>query len=193
MIQGLTKENIEAVINLHEKVLGDTLNSRIGSWFIKRLYLITTNSVDNGFCYIAIEDNEVVGFISFCFDHAKLEKEIMNSLNLAEKTAVAILLLSRPWLLPALIRQQAFAKYLKNNFIQPYASILTLGVSPKAQGRGFGGQLLDKAKEAIRDRSGKELFVDTEEKNIKAAAFYQKNNFQQVAVKCGNIIFKFPF
>lgn len=74
MIQKLTKNEIESVIDLHLRVLGNTLNSRVGPWFLKKLYGVIEGSIDNGYCFIYIESHEIIGFISFCLDREQLEK-----------------------------------------------------------------------------------------------------------------------
>ena len=190
MIQRLTDATAELVVELHKKVLGHTLNAQMGSGFLRRLYVATNNSTDNGFCYIFMDENRVLGFISFCLDHARLETEIMGSLRFKEKAMIFRSLLCRPWLLPALLRQQLFSKYVGRHYSQPYTTILTLGVSPDAHWRGIGRQLVDAARETVRRRGAGELFVDTEETNTQAALFYRKYGFRQVAVKYGNIVLK---
>lgn len=190
MIQRLTESTIGSVVELHRRVLGHTLNAQIGSDFLRRLYVATNSSIDNGFCYIFMDENRVLGFISFCLDHARLETEIMGSLRFKEKAMIFRSLLCRPWLLPVLLRQQLFSKYVGRHYSQPYATILTLGVSPDAQGRGIGRKLVDVAREAVRRRGAEELFVDTEETNVQAALFYRNYGFQQVAAKYGNIVLR---
>jgi len=191
MIQKLTPDLIESTARLHREVLVGTLNSRAGLWFVKRLYAGMVSFSDNGYCFVAVENTSVVGFISFGLDRSKLDAQIMASLGSAEKVRVGLSLVFRPWLLPALIRQRLFSRYLRTK-VRPGPFILTLGVSPIMQGHGVGKRLVDWAKDEVRSAGFTELFVDTEVENTGAVAFYKKIGFQYVATVQGNIILSCP-
>lgn len=190
MIEKFTMNRAREIIDMHRKVLGHTLNSRIGPWFLEKLYQAAGTSIDNGFCYISTEEGSVTGFISFCLDQEDLERNILGRLSLRDRARIGIFFLSHPERIPDFFRQRNFAKFLKRSFKRPYASILTLGVSPEIQHQGIGRQLVGKAKEVAKSQGVKDLFVDTEETNTGAISFYKKNNFEQAASAYGNIVLR---
>ena len=190
MIQRCTAEYLDDVVTLHKEVLGHTLNSRIGTWFLRKLYLQTVLSSENGICYIFKEDSKILGFISLCRDHHRLDREIRESLSFQDKYRTGLTILAHPSLWAGLVRQLLFSRYLRTTYPGLYPLILTLGVAKNQQGQGVGSLLIQKAVEVSREWGVRELFVDTEVTNAAAITTYQKNGFQRVSVQYGNILLK---
>jgi len=122
-------------------------------------------------------------------DHALLESEIRKSITPREKWRIFSKIFTRPALWGWFIRQLLFSRYLNTSFPNPYTTILTLGVSPDAQGRGVGKSLIDAVKQEIDEQ--RTLYVDTEAHNISALVFYEKSSFQKVTTRYGNVILKY--
>ncbi len=188
MIESLDDARISDVVALHQQVLGHTLNSRLGRWFLLKLYRQTVLSRQNGFCYIYTNESEIVGFISFCRDHHRLESEIRRSLSFRDWMRVVVTLLAHPSWWPSFIRQLLFSRFLVSRYPAQYSMILTLGVAPDQQGKGVGSQLIQKAIKVIAALGVQDFFVDTEVTNTAAIETYKKNLFSMVGIKYGNVI-----
>ncbi len=191
MIELLDDTRIPEVVTLHQQVLSHTLNSRIGPWFLQKLYQQTLLSRQNGICYIYTESTRVLGFISFCRDHHRLEREIRSSLTLSDLLRVATALVLHLSWWPSLIRQLLFSRFLGLRHPGQYSLILTLGVAPNQQGKGIGSQLIQKAVAAMTSLGVRDFFVDTEATNTGAIETYEKNGFELVDEKYGNIILRY--
>ncbi|MFH1456496.1 MAG: GNAT family N-acetyltransferase [Patescibacteria group bacterium] len=188
MIIPLTEEYIDRVVILHKKVLGHTLNSKIGSWFLKKLYYQTLNNKKNGFGFVYIENKQILGFISFCIDQKKLSRQIKQNISFYEKIKILTFLITHPNLLNKFIKNILFENFLTTNFQKPYSTILTIGVHPNTQGKGIGKQLIIKCQEVLKNNNVNTLYVDTEITNKNAIKFYKKIGFKEIKEKLGNVI-----
>ena len=57
------------------------------------------------------------------------------------------------------------------------AEVLNLAVAPRARRRGLGGKLLDAGLGIIRERGGREVFLEVRESNAPAIALYSSRGF----------------
>ena len=57
------------------------------------------------------------------------------------------------------------------------AEVLNLAVAPRARRRGLGGRLLDAGLGMIRERGGREVFLEVRESNAPAIALYSSRGF----------------
>ncbi|MFH1457245.1 MAG: GNAT family N-acetyltransferase [Patescibacteria group bacterium] len=190
MIIPLTENKIQEVVALHQKVLGHTLNSRIGSWFLKKLYMQTIKAENNGFGFIYMENNKVLGFISFCIDQEKLSNKIKQSISFKNKLKLFSFLIFHPNLINKFIKNIFFGNFIKNNFKKPYTIILTIGVHSNTRGKGIGKKLINKCQEVLKNKNINTIYVDTEITNKIAIKFYQKIGFQIIKKKFNNVILK---
>ncbi|MDP3970715.1 MAG: GNAT family N-acetyltransferase [bacterium] len=191
MVLPLKKESISKVVDLHKQVLGHTLNARIGSWFLEKLYEETMLAKENGRCFVSFEDEKVVGFVSICLDYEALSSRIMSSLTLVQKIKVSIFMGSHFWLIPDFFKKQLFSRYIKANMPQPYPMVLTIGVDSNQQGNGIGKQLMHEVKTSFRKHNLTEFYLDTEETNEQAIGFYKKIGFDEIARKYGNVVLQY--
>lgn len=180
--------HISEVVQLHSTVLGYTLNAKIGTWFLKKLYHTTITANNNGTGFVYIEDNKVLGFVTLCSDYEQLNASIMSSISFPEKMKLGWYFLTHFWTVPTLIKRQLFSRYIARNLPQPYPSILTLGVAEHQQGKGIGKQLMEHVKQHYAASNVRNYYLDTEISNDAALQFYQKLGFREIANVYGNVI-----
>jgi [ribosomal protein S18]-alanine N-acetyltransferase len=65
------------------------------------------------------------------------------------------------------------------------AEILSVAVSPKCQGRGYGRRLLEAHLGALAAHGARTVFLEVEEGNTPALALYQRFGFRQVGSRPG--------
>lgn len=102
-------------------------------------------------------------------------------------------LLKRQWLkfaaaaLPAVIKNPLIIPRLLMALNHPgqnpegceVAGLYSIGISPKAQGQGWGGRLVAEFLKAARDKGCRRVFLTTDQdRNEKVNAFYRKNGFK---------------
>ncbi|WP_156822448.1 ribosomal protein S18-alanine N-acetyltransferase [Demetria terragena] len=65
------------------------------------------------------------------------------------------------------------------------ADIMTIGVSPRAQGQGLGGQLLRWMVERAVEDGAIALILEVRESNEAARTLYEHNGFERISVRRG--------
>lgn len=190
MIVPLTEEHLTATIALHRQVLGDTLNASVGTWFLTKLYQQLLKYQPNSFCFVYLQDKQVLGFISGCSDYTTLNTQMMASLSLTDKLHLGVFFICHPWKITALLHQLRFGNYLKRILPQPNSYILTLGVAAHTQGQGIGRQLMNYVKNTLLTAHQPSLYLDTKTTNTQALRFYQKNGFTVIGEQYGNTLLR---
>ena len=67
--------------------------------------------------------------------------------------------------------------------LPPDADVQTIAVSPAAQGRGVGGQLLEELIDQARSQSCTQLVLEVRSDNEAALAMYAKRGFEQLSTR----------
>lgn len=63
------------------------------------------------------------------------------------------------------------------------ADIMTIGVAPRAQGRGLGARILDELEERARCRGASGALLEVRADNAAALALYERHGWRQVHVR----------
>jgi len=130
----------------------------------------------------------VEGFISLTQNRSEINNRVNQFLGFAEKLRLTLFVLLHPRTINELYNKIRLDHYIAKNYKDTYPSILTLGVSPKSQGRGIGRTLILRADKYFKEQGLSEYFVDTELENKGAIQFYLKLGFRPIATIAGNII-----
>lgn len=77
--------------------------------------------------------------------------------------------------------QQAVCGYVIAAVVAGEAEVLNLAVAPDARRRGLGGRLLDAGLGAVRERGGREVFLEVRASNSSALALYTSRGFAALA------------
>lgn len=184
-ITQLTTTDVPSLVQLHQQVLGDTLNARIGRWFLTYLYEQLLAQPDIANVLVAKSDNTVVGFISATINYAQLSKILMAQLSIQQKSKIIIFLFTHPKSLVEFYKQRRFGQYIQHHLPSPLPYVLTLGVDANQQGKGVGRLLMDAivAQQSI-------LYLDTKSNNAVALRFYERYGFRELDRKFGNVLLK---
>ena len=188
MILKAKHKDLNKIVEIHLDVLVNTFSSRVGREFLFGLY---KNLLDNPkSCRVAVfkKNGNVGGFISSSTHFGKLNKILKYSTYPKDLSRIAAYLLRNPTDLNSFLKRLKFNNYLSNNVFQPY--ILTLCVSKENQGRGVGSLLIKNTENYYKRKGETFLYVDTEEKNIRAIGFYKKTGFKPFKNHLGNKILR---
>ncbi len=172
MITVCRAENSELaeIVKLHQAVLGHTINSRIGDWFLLKLYqavLADPSSV----LLKAVDGSQIVGLASATKDLADLNKKIKKQYNFQDYCRIALFFLLHPLAVRQFGQSILLHRYLAT-LAQPYPTILTIGVNPNCQGQGVGSKLMQNINSFFV--GSKSFFADTEEPTLKLIIFIRK-------------------
>lgn len=191
MVIPLTQEHLSAVVALHQRVLGHTLNARVGRNFLYKLYQATITHRPNGAGFVVTDDQHtIIGFITCCLDHQALQQYIMTCLGWRDYAQLLWFFFCHPWFIGTVLRRQGFDQYLLRHFPQPLSMVLTLGVDPHHQGKGLGRKLIAAVDTYMRQQQCTSYYLDTEVTNQTALHFYHTIGFMTVAQCYGNVIMR---
>lgn len=188
MISEAKQENLSRIAVIHQAVLKTTFTSQVGKLFISRLYKFLLDNEPLSEVFIAEKAVEVEGFISLTQNRLEINNRVNQFLGFAEKLRLTLFVLLHPRTINELYNKIRFDCYIAKNYKDTYPSILTLGVSPKYQGRGIGRTLILRADKYFKEQGFSKYFVDTEMGNKSAVQFYLKLGFRPVTTISRNII-----
>lgn len=188
MISKANTKNLYKIVEIHKEVLNNTLTSKTGKPFILSLYKLLLKNRPRSEVLIYKDTRKVLGFIGLTRDRLGLNAVVSSELGFRQKIDLAIFLLLHPVLIGKLYDKLALDRFLAKNYKEGFPSILTLGVSPGAQGGGIGRKLIGKADKFFEEAGFLKYFVDTEESNNGALKFYNKLGFRRVATVARNVI-----
>jgi ribosomal protein S18 acetylase RimI-like enzyme len=186
MVAPLTEQLVKPVVQLHRHVLGDTVNAQVGEWFLTYLYRQLLHLPRLAKAWVAVEDDQVVGFVSLATDYQALSTTLMQQLSFVSKIRAGLFFLVHPKLAWQFLQQRRFGNYLKTAVPAHSAYVLTLGVATNQQGKGVGRLLMDAATRQLADRYP--IYLDTKVDNHQAIRFYERYGFQIIDSKLGNVL-----
>lgn len=166
------KEEVHAISDIHLKAFDGFFLSELGSEFLSTYYN-TVRENNRGVLLGCFEDNKLLGFCAATTLSEGFNKHLVKSNFFSFSKIGLFLLFSRP---KALLR-------LLKNFTKSdpsvsddghYAELLSIGVSPTAQGKGVGKKLLMALEEYLNEMNVTKLSLTTDfYDNEKTLNFYK--------------------
>lgn len=149
--------------------------SSLGEDFVISLYEAIAED-ENSFGLVAAEDDKVLGFVAFSSNLSKLYKHVA----LKKGFRFAFILARR------MLSFRVFKKVIDNILYPskmkraglPAAELLSIVVSPRAQGKGLAKQLVEKGLQECRARNIDKVKVLVSADNEPANKLYKKCGFQ---------------
>lgn len=187
-IVSLSNQDIPTVVRLHRKVLGDTVNARVGEWFLQYLYSQLLQLPNLATVLIAKDEDQIVGFISAAKDYRLLSGQLMAALSIKQKMIIGWFLITHPTLWLAFLQQRMFGSYVQRHLPDPLSYILTFGVNTNQQGKGVGRLLMDAMVTELQAPTNQAIYLDTKKSNAAAIHFYERYGFQIVQRFAGNVL-----
>lgn len=126
------------------------------------------------FCFVAEEDNRVIGYILSTPDTQAQEKDYAERMIPLIKEKIS----------PSDPNYGIFT-YVENtreiigDFMDEYPAHLHINLTGLCQGKGIGSKLMKKMEENLRDHGVKGVFLGVHERNEAAIGFYKKNNYKE--------------
>ena len=166
------KEEVHAISDIHLKAFDGFFLSELGSDFLSTYY-DSVRENDRGVLLGCFEDKKLLGFCAATTLSEGFNKYLVKSNFFSFAKIGFFLLFTRP---KALLR-------LLKNFTKSdpsvsddgcYAELLSIGVSPSAQGKGVGKKLLMALEESLNDKNVSQLSLTTDfYNNEKTLNFYK--------------------
>ncbi|MDD4592842.1 MAG: GNAT family N-acetyltransferase [Parabacteroides sp.] len=171
-VKSISNDLIENITKLHQEAFDGFFLSELGSDFLSTYY-DSVRENDRGVLLGCFEDKKLLGFCAATTLSEGFNKYLVKSNFFSFAKIGFFLLFTRP---KALLR-------LLKNFTKSdpsvsddgrYAELLSIGVSPSAQGKGVGKKLLMALEESLNDKNVSQLSLTTDfYDNEKTLNFYK--------------------
>ena len=168
---------IPRIAKLHIKAFPNFFLTQLGPRFLMTLYQGYLEDSDSGILIAEDCDHHLLGFLAYSFNYSRFYKGLM-------KTHLATFAFCSAG---AAIKHPSFVKRLLGAFKksdgvkrkEKYAELASIGVNPKAEGRGIGSKLIDELKRITDFNTYAYISLETDADNNEwANKFYQKNGFK---------------
>ena len=166
------KEEVHAISDIHLEAFEGFFLSELGSEFLSTYYN-TVRENDRGVLLGCFEDNKLLGFCAATSLSEGFNKYLVKSNFFSFSKIGFFLLFTRPRALLRLLKNFTKSDPSVSDNGQ-YAELLSIGVSPIAQGKGVGKKLLIALEESLNDRNVSQLSLTTDfYDNEKTLNFYK--------------------
>jgi len=165
----------KAIAKLHIEGINEGFISSLGIDFVTALYEALAQS-RSSFGFAAEEENSILGFIAFTSNLNKLYKSVV----LKKGWLFALLLAGRMFSLQQIkkVFETLFYPSRVKKMDLPSAELLSIVIAPQSQGKGLGGQLLQKGLAECAKRGIEKVKVLVGADNKPANKLYLKCGFE---------------
>jgi len=175
MIIPLSKDHSSKVAELHISGIPTGFISSLGINFVTNLYIAISED-PNSFAFVSIEDDEVLGFVTFSNNLGSLYKYVI-----MKKSFVFL-----PKIVISILRSHSLFNVLSNllypskmaNMNLPDAELLSIVVAKEGLGKGLGRQLIGVGFNECRKQNIDKVKVLVAADNVAANKMYKKSGFQ---------------
>jgi len=170
IIELAKKEDCFEIAKIHLKQIGKGFLNQLGIEFLKVFYEEIANS-RNTFLIVAKENDNIIGFISGCFDLKKFYKSFIKK-NFFK---IFFILVKKIFIIKKAFETAKYSKKEKSNL--PKAELLSIAVLPRFQGQGVSQKLLEEFILKMKEKNVKKFKVLVGQELKRANKFYQKKGF----------------
>ena len=178
VIKHVTPEHVAAVALLHTENISSGFISSLGPSFSRQLYRGIAGC-SSAFCLVALEDNQVLGFIAGAESVGKLYKFVL----LRRGLLMSVCLIRFVFSLRTIKRiVQTLLYPSRTSEEYPPAEVLSVAVAPDARRKGIAGELMQSAMEEFSSRGIDKVRVAVAADNKPANQYYIKEDFQKAGL-----------
>jgi ribosomal protein S18 acetylase RimI-like enzyme len=174
IIQPLTPQHALAIAKIHPVSQSGTFLTSLGQDFLTLLYNQISQS-DHSASYIALRDDEVIGFVVATFHTKKLFKGVAFKAPVRLSWLVFKQALRRPVLLWMAAKTLTYPSQEADNL--PEAGLLALAVDTAWRNQKIGSKLVQKLVDNMRAAGIDKLVVTVDGNNSGALRFYHCHGF----------------
>ncbi len=182
----MTTAQASAVAKLHRRSIKTGLIACLGQSFCETLYYSMAKSPYSFVLVYEDEQHQPLGFICCATNTSKMYRSVILR-HFFPLLFSAMVKFFRPSVikqaLTAIKRPRTFKTGDFSEWELPEAEVVSIAISPDAQGRGIGRKLVQAAFDKFRSLGHDKVRVWTNEENEQAAEFYQKRGFKFLGVR----------
>lgn len=182
----MTTAQTSAVAKLHRKSIKTGLTAWLGQRFCETLYCAIAKSPYSFVLVYEDEQHHLLGFICCATNTSKMYKSVIMR-HFFPLLLSAMAKFFKPLVIKQALKSVKRPKMFKGGDFSewelPEAEVVSIGVSPDAQGRQIGTNLIQAAFGRFRSLGYDKVRVWTSEDNEQATAFYQKQGFKFLGMR----------
>ena len=178
IVQEAIKQDIEAIVRIHEQAFPSFFLTKLGSSFL-RLYYKSVMIHSDGILLVCKKDGMSIGLCAGTILSAGFNKRLIKA-NIFQYSIEALkLLFSKPMSLIHLMKNMSKEDSSAGDNGE-YAELLSIAVDPTAQRSGAGKVMLLELEKEIKKKGGLQLSLTTDfENNEKAIGFYKSLGYNE--------------
>jgi len=176
-IQKATKNDIEAIVRVHEAAFPDFFLTQLGTAFL-RLYYKSVMNHQYGVLLVCKMDGATIGLCAGTVLSAGFNTQLIKA-NIFEFGIESMkILFTKPKALIHLMKNMSKEDSSVGDNGE-YAELLSIAVDPKVQRSGAGKAMLLELEKVIKGKGGERLSLTTDyEDNDKAVSFYKSLGYE---------------
>lgn len=171
-------DDISRICVLHGAAFEGFFLTSLGPAFLRQLYAAFI-AEDAGYCFVAEDENEILGFVAGTSDPENFFRTIR------KKNLIRFAVAALPGLLknPLFVARKCFSALTYKGEPVPElrgaALLSSLAVDPSASGKGVGGALVHEFCERMKRAGNASVYLTTDaDENDRVNGFYEKCGFQ---------------
>lgn len=193
LVRGLSKSDLPAVSYVHRSAFSESALAQLGAGAISRYYQWQMEGPHDAVCLGVFQGEKLLGF---CV--AGIFRGALSGFVRKNRFYLAGLVLARPWLLfsPLFLGRLKLGvsvagirppdtPFISSTSGQRSFGILSIAVSPDAQGCGVGRLLMTEVESVARAQNYSSLHLSVAARNLAAISFYENLGFQRVVIPEG--------
>lgn len=186
-VRPLRDADLPAVVTLHRRRLGYSLNSRLGRGHLAELYHFVGGMSDAA-VRVAEVDGVVVGVVSAALAPERVMRDFLMSRSPAGLVRLGLRVLGHPGALVEAWTTRALARPVRwhGHAVEP--CLTAIAVDEQAIRAGIGRALVAAVADFCREQGRPTFRLDTRADNVDARAFYRRLGFVEVETRGANII-----
>jgi ribosomal protein S18 acetylase RimI-like enzyme len=176
MIQKMTPSDVDQVVQTHLQSFPNFFLSELGPKFLSLFYRAVCAD-QSGIALVGLDQTgRVAGFAAGTSNPRGFYTRLLRKQWLKFAAASVTAVLKKPAIIGRLLG--ALNHPGENPDGSEVAGLYSIGISPEAQGQGWGGKLLSEFIKTAKAKGCRKVFLTTDrDQNEKVNAFYRKNGF----------------
>lgn len=173
--------HVGRVAQLHIENLQTMFSGRAGRELL-RLYYDTVAKEMGGCGYVAIDQNEVLGYVCGIWDAHELRRNLLLDHGYFLALWGTLQVLGEPKLIFSFLTRFCSSDSVNDSFAgsHPLYELRPIVVTSKMRRSGLGQQLVKRLTEDARSRGYHSICLYTEQENVGAQRFYERLGFRKV-------------
>lgn len=183
----MEKADIQTVVELHRRLLGDSVNSRLGPGHLAYIYEVASED-PSSMVMVAHQQGVCAGVVSATVDPEELKRRLLRRLTVFGWMKLFFNILRHPSALAAWFDSRDLGRPVIYAGVEVKPCITAMAVDNRFRNAGIGRALVSSVEDFCRCKGYSAFRLDTREKNEVSRIFYKKLGFVEIEKRGKNIM-----